>query len=283
VDRSTVSPEEIGAGITADVLPKLRVKYPTMSIGMSGEQEERSKAFAGLGQAALLSLLVIYTLLAIPLRSYLQPLFIMLGIPFGYVGAVVGHLLTGTQLSMFSYIGVMACAGVVVNDSLVLVTFMNRLRDSGMSISDAAVQAGQSRFRAIMLTSITTFAGLTPIMLDQTAQAQVVIPMAVSLGFGVLIATVFTLLLVPSVILIAEDLKQGSRQITPRLAAAVRWLNAETCLGRDLEVVRRSRTPLDLAHRGLTPPVRPSGALRPWNHPALPYRFRETTSTKISL
>ena len=104
----------------------------------------------------------------------------------------------------------MACAGVVVNDSLVLVTFLNRLREQGMSLKDAAVQAGQSRFRAIMLTSLTTFAGLTPVMLDGSSQAQMVIPMAVSLGFGVLIATFFTLLLVPASIVIAEDVKQGS-------------------------------------------------------------------------
>ena len=211
----------------SEILPAILADYPGLSYSLEGQEAERREGMAGLRLGFTVAMLSIFTLLAIPLRSYLQPIFIMLVIPFGYVGAVIGHLATGTQLSMFSYIGVMACAGVVVNDSLVLVTFMNRLRDQGMSTVDAAVQAGQLRFRAIMLTSLTTFAGLTPIMLDQTAQAQIVIPMAVSLGFGVLIATVFTLLLVPSVILIAEDLKRGTREIVPRFASALRWLNAE--------------------------------------------------------
>jgi len=228
LDDKAANGAEILKNMESEVLPEILADYPGVSYSLEGREAERREGMTGLRLGFLVALLSIFTLLAIPLRSYLQPLFIMLVIPFGYVGAVIGHLVTGTQLSMFSFIGVMACAGVVVNDSLVLVTFMNRLRDEGMTTVDAAVQAGQSRFRAIMLTSLTTFAGLTPIMLDGSAQAQVVIPMAVSLGFGVLVATAFTLLLVPSVILISEDVKRGSRQIIPRLASAVRWLNAET-------------------------------------------------------
>ena len=122
---------------------------------------------------------------------------------------MLGHAITGFELTFLSLVGTLACAGVVVNDSLVLVSFLNRNRDAGVPLAEAAVQAGQARFRAIMLTSITTFGGLLPIMLERSAQAQFVIPMAISLAFGVLVATVFTLLLVPASILIADDLKRA--------------------------------------------------------------------------
>ena len=157
------------------------------------------------------SSLGVFILLAIPLRSYVQPIIIMGAIPFGFVGAVIGHLVTGFELSFLSLTGVVACGGVVVNDSLVLVTFLNRLRAEGMDAVAAAAQAGCARFRAIMLTSLTTFAGLTPIMLEQSVHAQIVLPMAISLAFGVAIATFFTLLMIPSIIVIAEDLRSFAR------------------------------------------------------------------------
>ncbi|MFP6816184.1 MAG: efflux RND transporter permease subunit, partial [Pseudomonadales bacterium] len=206
VDRSRVSPEEIGAGITADVLPKLRIKYPTLSIGMSGEQEERTKAFTALGQAALLSLIVIYTLLAIPLCSYLQPLIIMSVIPFGAVGAIVGHWIMGYQLMFFSALGIIALSGVVVNASLVLVDYINRRRREGMSLEEALLSAGVVRFRPILLTSVTTFVGLIPLMSNDTPATSFFIPMAISLAFGVLFATFITLILVPALYKIADDL-----------------------------------------------------------------------------
>ena len=210
IDEDRANSGAILADMQRNVLPGLLADHPGVSFGFDGEEEERREAMAGLTRGFTVALLAIFTLLAIPLRSYLQPLFIMIVIPFGYVGAVLGHLITGTTLSMFSYVGVMACAGVVVNDSLVLVTFLNRLRDSGLPLEEAAVRAGQARFRAILLTSLTTFAGLTPVMLDGSAQAAMVIPMAVSLGFGVLIATLFTLLLVPAAIVIGDDVKRGA-------------------------------------------------------------------------
>lgn len=209
LDEGSANAGEILTDMEKVVLPDLLAEFPGVTFVFDGEESERREAMAGLRRGSIVALLAIFTLLAIPLRSYLQPLFIMIVIPFGYVGAIFGHLVTGTTLSMFSLIGVMACAGVVVNDSLVLVTFLNRLHDRGLSLKQAAVQAGQSRFRAIMLTSLTTFAGLSPVMLDTSAQAQMVIPMAVSLGFGVLVATFFTLLLVPAAIVIADDLKRG--------------------------------------------------------------------------
>jgi multidrug efflux pump subunit AcrB len=153
----------------------------------------------------------------VPLRSYSQAIVIMLTIPFGYVGAVLGHWVVGYQMSFLSTIGIMACAGVVVNDSLVLVSFMNRMTDEGHSVRAAAVLAGARRFRPIMLTSATTFAGLLPVMLEQSTQAKFVIPMAISLGFGVLVATFFTLLMIPAAMVIVEDLKEawalGIRQL----------------------------------------------------------------------
>jgi multidrug efflux pump subunit AcrB len=205
VDRSQVSPEEIGASISADVIPTLRSKYPTLSIGQSGEQEERTKAFGGLGRAFLLSLLVIYTLLAIPLRSYLQPLVIMSVIPFGAVGAILGHWIMGYQLMFFSALGIIALSGVVVNASLVLVDYINRRRREGMSLEDAVLSAGVVRFRPIMLTSVTTFVGLVPLMSSETPATRFFIPMAISLAFGVLAATFITLILVPALYKVAED------------------------------------------------------------------------------
>ena len=225
VDGDT-NANEIVAQLEGDALPAILTQYPGVTYVMEGEQKEQGKALAGFRTAFIVALLTIYALLAIPLRSYLQPLFIMTVIPFGYVGAVVGHLLTGNGMSMFSFIGVLAAAGVVVNDSLVLVTFLNRMREAGTPLEEAAERAGQIRFRAIMLTSLTTFAGLTPIMLDGTTQAQFVIPMAISLSFGVLIASVFTLFLVPSVILIAEDLKRVSRRAVRRVGTAASQLAA---------------------------------------------------------
>jgi multidrug efflux pump subunit AcrB len=152
-------------------------------------------------------MLSIFILIAVPLRSYIQAIVIMLTVPFGYVGAVFGHWVFDFQMSFLSMVGIMACAGVVVNDSLVLVTFMNRLRDAGHSVREAAVLAGGRRFRPIMLTSLTTFVGLVPVMMESSTQAQFVIPMAISLAWGVLVATVFTLFLIPAAMLVAEDAK----------------------------------------------------------------------------
>ncbi|MFN2287896.1 MAG: efflux RND transporter permease subunit, partial [Chromatocurvus sp.] len=144
-------------------------------------------------------------LIAIPLKSYTQPLIIMSVIPFGFVGAVVGHLLLGQAISMFSLFGLIALAGVVVNDSLIMMDFVNRARAEGMPADQAVIESGRARFRAIVLTSLTTAIGLMPIMLEQSTQAQFVIPMAISLSFGILFATVLTLILVPVLYLMQED------------------------------------------------------------------------------
>jgi multidrug efflux pump subunit AcrB len=205
VDRSLVSPEEINASIQRTVLPRLMDKHRGVDIGLSGEQEERTKAMTGLAYAALLALVIIYALLAIPLRSYVQPLVIMSVIPFGAVGAIVGHWIMGELLVFFSALGIVALSGVVVNSSLVLVDYVNRRRRDGRPILDALIDAGVVRFRPIMLTSVTTFVGLVPLMMSGTPATAFVIPMAVSLAFGVLFATFITLFLVPALYAIAED------------------------------------------------------------------------------
>ena len=159
----------------------------------------------GLAQGSLLSLILIYALLAIPLRSYLQPLVIMSVIPFGAVGAILGHFIMDVQLMFFSMLGIVALSGVVVNASLVLVDYINRRRREGIPLVEAVVTAGAVRFRPIILTSTTTFVGLFPLMINQNPATFFIVPMAVSLEFGVLIATSITLLLVPSLYLIVED------------------------------------------------------------------------------
>jgi len=148
---------------------------------------------------------LIYALMAIPLRSYSQPLIIMSVIPFGAIGALVGHWILGLQVSMMSFFGIIALAGVVVNDSLILVDFVNRERRLGVPLMQAVNDAAKKRFRAILLTSLTTFFGLVPIVLETSLQAQIVIPMAASLAFGILFATVITLFLIPALYLVLDD------------------------------------------------------------------------------
>jgi multidrug efflux pump subunit AcrB len=159
-----------------------------------------------------MALIVMYLLIAIPLRSYLQPLLVvMMAIPFGYIGAVLGHLIMGYPLSMISILGVVALSGVVVNDSIVLVAAANRFRKRGYAPAEAVQAAAKQRFRPILLTSLTTFGGLAPMIFETSVQARMLIPMAVSLGFGVMFATLIVLLLVPSLFVITENLRAGLR------------------------------------------------------------------------
>ena len=166
-----------------------------------------------------ISILMIYVLLAIPLKSYLKPLFIMSVIPFGIIGALLGHYLIGIPVSILSIFGILALSGVVVNDSLVLVHRIDDLRASNDTMEDTLFQAGGERFRAILLTSITTFVGLVPLLAETQVQAQFLKPMAVSLGFGVLFATLITLVLLPMQFLIARDIKRVF------LSSAQEWRN----------------------------------------------------------
>lgn len=205
VDNKVANTEEILLDLKKSVLNRLVVDYPGLSYNLEGEEKERRESMTSLGKGFLMALLVMYTLLAVPFRSYLQPFIIMSAIPFGFVGATLGHLIMGFNLSILSMFGIVALTGVVVNDSLLLVNFVNEKRRAGVELRQAVIEGAQRRFRPIVLTSLTTSLGLTPIILEKSMQAQFLIPMAVSLGFGILFATLITLLLVPSLYLILED------------------------------------------------------------------------------
>ncbi len=206
VDQEKSSPNAIVADLTQTLLPTLANDYPGLTYSFEGEQEEQREAMGGLLRGFAVALLLIYALMAIPFKSYLHPFVIMSVIPFGLMGAIWGHLIMGRELSILSVCGMVALTGVVVNDSLVLVDWINRRRREGVNVSDAVHRAGVARFRPILLTSLTTFAGLLPMLLERSLQAQFLIPMAISLAFGVLFATFVTLLLVPASYLIFEDL-----------------------------------------------------------------------------
>ncbi|MGJ8687208.1 MAG: efflux RND transporter permease subunit, partial [Spongiibacteraceae bacterium] len=207
VDKEQTEPDKVTNSVREEIAAEFKHKYPSVSIKLSGESEESGKLFRSLGIGFLLSMIGIYGLLAIPLRSYLQPLIIMGVIPFGMIGAIVGHIIVGMSFSMMSFFGVIALSGVVVNDSLIMVDFINSAIARGEKIQQAVIDAGCLRFRAILLTSLTTFFGLLPMLLEQSLQAQFVIPMAVSLGFGIIFATVITLILIPCLYMVLEDLK----------------------------------------------------------------------------
>ncbi|MBT8064059.1 MAG: efflux RND transporter permease subunit, partial [Gammaproteobacteria bacterium] len=186
-------------------LPEVLALYPGVRHRLSGASQAQQEVTRDLIGGALFALFLIYALMAIPLRSYSQPLIIMSVIPFGAIGALVGHLILGIEVSMMSFFGIIALAGVVVNDSLILVDFVNRERRLGVPLIQAVTDAASKRFRAILLTSLTTFFGLIPIVLETSLQAQIVIPMAASLAFGILFATVITLFLIPALYMILND------------------------------------------------------------------------------
>ena len=192
--------------ITAETLPELQAKYPGFSYSFEGRQADQRESIQGLTKGLMVALLVIFAMLAIPFNSYIQPVIVMMSIPFGIVGAVAGHLIMGYSLSVMSMFGVVALSGVVINDSLVLIHFANSRRRRGMRGHDAIHDAGIQRFRPILLTTLTTFGGLAPMIFETSRQARFLIPMALSLGYGILFATVITLVLVPSLYLIIEDL-----------------------------------------------------------------------------
>ncbi|MDH4040982.1 MAG: efflux RND transporter permease subunit, partial [Gammaproteobacteria bacterium] len=205
-DKELVEPARIVEEVERDVLPGLLQKYPGLSYGVSGMADEERKLAVSLGIGFALAIFGIYILLAVPTKSYLQPVIIMSAIPFGIIGAIVGHWITGHAFSMMSVIGVIALSGVVVNDSLLLVDHINRALREGADHFTAVSEATSRRFRAIMLTSVTTFMGLAPMLLERSAQAQAMVPMAISLAFGIVFATVITLVLVPCLYMMLDDL-----------------------------------------------------------------------------
>ena len=207
VDETRNNSNEIRKLMEKKLIPELQQKYPDLTFNWAGEGKEQKESFRDILQGFAISLMAIYILLAIPLRSYVQPLVIMAAIPFSILGAILGHLLLGFNLSILSMFGIVGLAGVAVNDSLVLVDAANGLKARGLSYFEAAYLAGQNRFRAVTLTSLTTFAGLMPMILEKSLQAQFLIPMAISLGFGILIATFITLLLIPCLYVIFCEIK----------------------------------------------------------------------------
>ncbi|MFC3150600.1 efflux RND transporter permease subunit [Litoribrevibacter euphylliae] len=208
LDKSHLSPSELGAEIFDGLVPKLADQYPEVEIKQAGELEEIFTIKGNLIKALLFTCVLIYVLLAVPLKSYVQPFVIMSVIPFGFVGAAIGHLIMDVPLSLLSFFGMLALAGVVVNDSLVMLTRYNQGREEGLTFKDALIDAGIGRFKAIFLTTTTTVAGLTPLMLETSEQAQYLIPAAISLAFGEIFATAITLLLIPILIAIGHDMKR---------------------------------------------------------------------------
>ena len=208
VDAEQVEPFKVANDIRDNFIPDLLRKYPQVQSEVTGSIQEEMESADSQLRDFVISSMIIFSLLAIPLKSYSQAMMIMVVIPFGIIGAVLGHFILGMDLSALSVMGILAAAGVVVNDSLVMVDYVNNARKRGVRLKDAVMHAGNKRFRAIMLTSITTFIGLVPIIFfEVSAQAQIVIPMAVSLAFGVLFATIVTLVLIPCLYLIVEDIK----------------------------------------------------------------------------
>jgi len=213
LDPDVVESAEIVKEISEDYIPVLLAKYPGISYGLEGASQEQVNLIRNLSIASVAALFLIYALIAIPLHSYSQPLIIMSVIPFGVIGAVLGHMIMGESLSMFSLFGLVALSGVVVNDSLIMVDFINKARSRGVAVRQAVIESGTLRFRAIILTSVTTAAGLLPIMTEGSLQAQSVIPMAISLGFGILFATVITLFLIPCLYMLQEDGFAATRRL----------------------------------------------------------------------
>ncbi len=203
--------------ITADLrdyLPRLMARHPGLRYSFQGEQKEQKASMDSLKWGMVFVLFIVYSLLAIPFRSYVQPLIVMSIIPFSIAGAILGHMIMGMNLSMMSVMGMLALAGVVVNDSLVLVDYVNKLRRRGVALEQAIRDAAAARFRPILLTSLTTFFGLMPLILEKSTQAQFLIPMAVSLGFGILFATFLTLLLIPVSYLLLEDARAALKRLS---------------------------------------------------------------------
>ena len=210
-DASKVQSGVVISDLTENHIPQLLAKYPGLKFGLGGASEEERKLMERMIIGFAASLFLIYGLLAVPLKSYVQPLVIMSVIPFGFIGAVIGHVLFDVAISMLSIFGLIALAGVVVNDSLILVEFVNRGRSDNDSIDQAMLGAGKKRFRAILLTTMTTFVGLLPMLFETSTQAQFVIPMALSLSFGIVFATTITLVLVPCLYRVIYDLRDSKR------------------------------------------------------------------------
>jgi multidrug efflux pump subunit AcrB len=214
IDSEKVESRKVVTDMDEIYIPDILADYPSVRYGVEGASKDQEDFLSQLGFAAIGALFLIYGLIAIPTKSYSQPLVIMAVIPFGIIGAIIGHWVLGKTINMMSMFGFIALTGVVVNDSLIMVDFINKAKGSGMRMIDIVSQAGTQRFRAILLTSLTTFFGIFPLYFEQSLQAQFIIPMAISLGFGIVFATVITLFLIPALYLIKEDIANLFRKQT---------------------------------------------------------------------
>jgi multidrug efflux pump subunit AcrB len=220
VDRDFATVGQVMGLLQAGVMPELRAEIPGLAFEVAGEEEDRMEAMQSLRLGFGLAVLGMFATMAMAFRSYLQPLLLMVAIPFGLVGAVFGHLIMGHDLSLVSMFGLVALSGVVVNDSLVLIYAVNDQRSRGRELMDALVLGAARRFRPILLTSLTTFFGLAPMIFETSLQARFLIPMAVSLGFGVLFVTVITLVIIPASYMVLEDFKAFLARARARWSAS---------------------------------------------------------------
>uniref|UniRef100_UPI0030F39A71 efflux RND transporter permease subunit n=1 Tax=Paraglaciecola sp. TaxID=1920173 RepID=UPI0030F39A71 len=222
IDEEAVEPNEVVKIIEEKLLPQMKESFPSVKTELGGSVEEQQAQQNEQMMFFIAGMIMVFILLAVPLKSYTQPLIIMSVIPFSLTGALWGHFAFGLDMSMMSVFGLIAAAGVVINDSLVMTDFVNQRRAQGHSIRDAVSEAGCARFRAITLTSITTFFGVVPIMFEPSMQAKFVAPMANALGFAVLYATLVTLVLVPCLYMVLEDIKAGFAKMGGGIAKLTR-------------------------------------------------------------
>ena len=227
VDGKGANANEVVESLVNKELQPLVERHPGLKWALGGEQKEQANSLGALARGFSMALLAIYGLLAIAFRSYFQPLIIMTVIPFGLVGAVVGHVVLGYDLSLMSMMGIVALSGVVVNDSLILIVAVNEFRKEGYGEFEALMAGGIRRFRPIVLTSLTTFFGLVPMIFETSVQARYLIPMAISLGFGVLLATFIMLLLVPAIYSIFEDIGRILRAMNQMAQRSVQALEGK--------------------------------------------------------
>jgi multidrug efflux pump subunit AcrB len=206
IEEGQANTTEVNRALETEILPRMRELHPEVRVALEGEALEDREFMTGVLRSFVIALFLIYALLAIPFKSFAQPFIVMAAIPFGLVGAIIGHIVMGYDITMVSLFGIVGLSGVVVNDSLILIEATNRIKEGGRTHLEAITAAGQLRFRAIILTSITTFGGLTPMIFERSIQARFLIPMAAGLGFGILFATGITLLLIPCLYLILEDI-----------------------------------------------------------------------------
>jgi multidrug efflux pump subunit AcrB len=223
VDPGVANANEIIGSLMSSVLPQIVADHPGVGFSLEGRQREQSDFMDTIARGALLGLMAVYAFIAIPLRSYVQPLLVLIAVPFGFVGAVFGHAVMGMDMTMFTMIGLVAVTGVVVNDTLVLLSAIREARAEGVAVPEALERACVSRFRPIFLTTMTTFLGLTPLLLERSTHAQDLKPMAVTLAFGEIVSTAIILFVVPAAYALLEDAKH-SRSAT---ASIPRWTVAK--------------------------------------------------------